>query len=41
MDWKLTLEIALFLLLGIVCALSLPFLRERLGAERLDRKSVV
>lgn len=35
MDWKLTLEIALFLLLGIVCVLALPFLRERLGAERL------
>ena len=35
MDWKLTLEIALFLAVGVACALALPFLRERLGAERL------
>ena len=35
MDWKLTLEIALFLAVSVACALALPFLRERLGAERL------
>ena len=35
MDWKLVLEIALFLAAGAACALALPFLRERLGAERL------
>ena len=35
MDWELVLEVALFLALGAACALALPFLRERLGAERL------
>lgn len=35
MDWKLLIEIVLLALTGMVCALVLPWLRERLGAEKL------
>lgn len=36
-DWTIVIEIALFALIAVVAAALLPWLKERIGAERLNK----
>ena len=36
-DWTIVIEIALFALIAVVVAALLPWLKERIGAERLNK----